>query len=276
MAQWAFHGQHEAFNDAAFRAGQPPWPDTFVAPFGDCEAFEAILEGHRSDIAAVFLEPVMAAAGLVSAPASFFQRVQRAAAKAGALFVLDEATVMRVNFGGVQELLGVDPDLTILGKVIGGGFPVGGVGGKRDLMNVLDPRQGQLGISGTFSGNPVTMAAGQVSLVELTAERIFSMEGKIEAIDEALAKAAAVQGLPYSSRRVGSLLNTYFSEEPPPSNTLRDDGELITRFHLAALNHGVFMAPRALMNASTVLTDQDVAEAITRLEAAVADVAAEA
>jgi glutamate-1-semialdehyde 2,1-aminomutase len=171
MARWGFHGQHEAFNDAYFRGKQEAWPDTFIAEFGNAASFAAVLEEHGSEIAAVFLEPIMGSAGVVSAPRDFFADVQAACARAGALFILDEATVQRLSPGGCQALLDIQPDLTMLGKVIGGGFPVGGVGGSRAVMDIVDANRHILNLSGTFAGNPVTMAAGIASLTDLTAER---------------------------------------------------------------------------------------------------------
>jgi glutamate-1-semialdehyde 2,1-aminomutase len=273
MARWGFHGQHEVFNDAYFRGAQDPWPDTFVAEFGDVESFARVLADHGSEIAAVFLEPVMGAAGIVSAPREFFLDVQSACQTTGTLFVLDEATVQRLSTGGCQQLLQVRPDLTMLGKVIGGGFPVGGVGGSADVMSVVDARRPDLNLSGTFAGNTVTMAAGIASLRELTADRIATMAERISVIDQAVREAAASQGLPFSSRVAGSLLNVYFSESPPPFNALRQDREVARAFHLAALNRGAFLAPRALINTSSVLSESDVAEAAEKLQAAVGDVA---
>ena len=245
MARWAFHGQHEAFNDGHYRGKQDPWPDTYVADFGDATGFETILGEHGSEIAAVFLEPIMGAAGLVSAPAEFFHRVQTAACQAGAVFVLDEATTQRLAYGGAQQLLGIEPDLTVLGKICGGGFPFGAIGGRQDVMDVLHPARGEMATSGTFAGNPVSVSAGLVSLRDLTAARIAAMDRQVEALDEALAKAAAGHGLPYSSRRVGALLNVYLSDVLPAANPVHDDGRLMNLFHLAALSNGVFIAPRS-------------------------------
>jgi glutamate-1-semialdehyde 2,1-aminomutase len=273
MARWGFHGQHEAFNDAYFRGAQGPSPDTYLADFGDAASFAAVLAEHGSDIAAVFLEPVMGAAGVVSAPRPFFLEVQSACERAGALLVFDEATVQRLSTGGCQARLDVCPDLTMLGKVIGGGFPVGGVGGRADVMSVVDARRPELNLSGTFAGNTVTMAAGIASVRELTAARIDIMAERLDVIAGAIREAAAAHGLPFSSRSAGSLLNVYFSETAPVANALRQDADMARAFHLAALTRGVFLAPRALLNTSSVLSEDDAHEAAERLQSAVADMA---
>ncbi len=143
-------------------------------------------------------------------------------------------------------------------------------------MDVLHPARGEMATSGTFAGNPVSVSAGLVSLRDLTAARIAAMDRQVEALDEALAKAAAGHGLPYSSRRVGALLNVYLSDVLPAANPVRDDGRLMNLFHLAALSNGVFIAPRGLMNVSTVFTEALLGKAVASLDAALAAVAAEA
>ena len=166
------------------------------------------------------------------------------------------------------------PDLTAMGKIIGGGFPVGAVGGREELLALCDPSRPRLFHSGTFNGNPVTTAAGLVSLQHLDQEQIDGMGTRAAGLEDVLAKAAADAGLPLSIRRAGSMLQLFFSPTPPAATPLRTDGELITAFHLAALNHGVFLAPRGLLALSTVLDDGHLEDAGARLSAAVADVAA--
>jgi glutamate-1-semialdehyde 2,1-aminomutase len=272
MATHGYHGSHEAF-EAGFMG--KPWPHTLVADFGDAAAFEAVLAEHGSDIAAVFLEAVMGSSGVVTAPAAFFERVQTACRVAGALFVLDEVITLRLATGGQQAVLGIRPDLTTMGKIIGGGFPVGALGGRADLMALLDPRAGRLFHSGTFNGNPVTMAAGLVSVRELTADRIDAMDRQAATLETEVRSAAVALDLPFSVRRAGSLLNLYFSPTPPTVNVRRDDADAMARFHLAGLNHGLFFASRGMVVLSTVITDDDLAAAIDRFEHALADVAGE-
>ncbi len=142
-------------------------------------------------------------------------------------------------------------------------------------MSVSDARRPELNLSGTFAGNTVSMAAGIASVRELTAERIETMAERTRVIEVALRQAAGEHGLPFSSRSAGSLLSVYFSETPPPFNALRDDSEVARVFHLAALTRGVFIAPRALINTSSVLSESDAQEAAEKLQAAVADVCKE-
>jgi glutamate-1-semialdehyde 2,1-aminomutase len=253
--------------------GEKHWPHTIVAPWGDAAAFEAVLAEQGDEIAAVFLEAAMGSSGLVGAPTEFFQRVIDATHRAGAVFVLDEVITLRMSEGGHQANLGITPDLTTMGKVIGGGYPVGALGGRADLMNYLDPSRGKIFHSGTFNGNPVTTAAGIPSLGHLTAERIATMAAQAERLDTAMAESAAAVGLPYSSRRIGSLINIYFTPEAPPANLLRSDAAVMRSVHLAGMNHGLYFASRGLLVLSTVLTDAVIEEAAARFAATFSDVA---
>ena len=161
----------------------------------------------------------------------------------------------------------------MMGKIIGGGLPVGALGGSESLMSCLDPRnRGAIWHSGTFNGNPLTCAAGAVSVRELTQERIDTMDQLGERLARGVGRAARVE-LPFSVRHFGSLMNMFFLNEPPPPTIARDDAKLIGEFHLAALNHGLFLAPRGMIALSTVITDEVLSEICERAAKAMADVA---
>jgi glutamate-1-semialdehyde 2,1-aminomutase len=188
--------------------------------------------------------------------------------------VIDEVITLRLATGGAQQLFDVQPDLTMMGKIIGGGLPVGAIGGSESIMSCLDPRnRGALWHSGTFNGNPLTCAAGLVSVRELTQERIDRMDRLGERLAQELKKAAMAVELPFSVRRIGSLMNVFFLNEPPPPTIARDDAKLMAEFHLAMLNHGLFLAPRGLIALSTVMTDELMNEIIQRASQALHDVA---
>lgn len=272
-ARYGFHG---FVLDAKSPVGTPDMLATELADFNDAASFERVLEAQGADIAAVLLEPVLGGGGIVAGTPEFFSRVHAAARKAGALFILDEATVFRLSTGGAQKLIGIDPDLTVMGKVVGGGTPAGAVGGKREFMRMFDPRVGKLSISGTFAGNPVTMAAGIAMLQHLTQERIDRLEQQLIVLEAGLKQSAARHRLPFSTRRYRSLMNVYFSDTPPPVNQLRQDVEMATAFQLACMANGIFMVVRLVLNCSTVMTDADIREALQRFDGALADVAAAA
>ncbi len=275
MASFGFHGQFLDFRRDPTQTPVPaPFVEVLTATWGDAASFEAVLAEHGQEICAVLLEPVLGVGGMVEAPREFFERVQAAATAAGALLILDECSVFRLAVGGAQSLIGFQPDVTVLGKMIGGGYPVGGIGARRELMELLNPVGGKVHISGTFSGNPLSMAAGNVAVRHLTEDKVERMNRQLETIDHAMAKSAAAHGIPYCSRRVGAMMNSWLSDELPAGNDARTDGELPTLFHLACMANGVFMAPRTLTNISTATTDADLEEAINRLDAAFADLAA--
>jgi glutamate-1-semialdehyde 2,1-aminomutase len=275
MARFGYHGSHEVFEAGFFgNEGERHWPHTIVATWGRADEFEAILAEQGHEIAAVFLEAAMGSSGLVGAPTEFFQRVIGATHRAGAVFVLDEVITLRMATGGHQANLGISPDLTTLGKIIGGGHPVGAVGGRADLMNLLHPTRGKIFHSGTFNGNPVTTTAGVKSLAALDAPTIARMAAQAERLETRLASGAAAVGLPFSSRRIGSLLNIYFTDTPPDANLLRADASIMRLVHLAGMNHGLYFASRGLVVLSTVMTDADVGEVADRFDAVFADVAA--
>ncbi len=271
MARYGYHG---SYDDLEVGLAGHDGERTMLADFGDATAFEALLAERGSEIAAVFLEPVLGSAGIVPPPADFLGRVREAARRAGALFVADEVITLRLATGGAQQLYDLRPDLTMMGKIIGGGFPVGALGGGAETMSVFDPRsRGAMWHSGTFNGNPVTCAAGLVSVRELTAERIATMERLAKKLAQELKRAAEQAELPFSVRQVGSLMNLFFMSEPPPATIARKDSERIANFHLAALNHGLFIAPRGLIALSTVMTDELIDEVCGRAADAFTDVA---
>ena len=260
MARFGYHGSAEE-TEVGTRGHEGP--TTLIAPFGDLDAFEAILAQRGEEIAAVILEPVMGSGGIIEAPTGFLAGVHAAARRAGAVFILDEVIALRLAPGGAQSRHGIVPDLTTMGKIIGGGFPVGGVGGRADLLGLLDPRTGKATHSGTFNGNPVTAAAGIESVRALTADRIEVMARMTERLESGIEAGAERAGVPVELRRVGSLLNVSLA-----------DGTSQARFHLAALNHGAFFAPRGMMALSTITDDAIVDAATDRIGAALAEVAA--
>jgi glutamate-1-semialdehyde 2,1-aminomutase len=270
----ARHGYHGSYDDLEVGLAGNEGERTMLADFGDPDAFEALLSERGKEIAAVFLEPVLGSAGVVIPPLGFLNRVREATRRAGAVFVIDEVITLRLAMGGAQRLFDVQPDLTMMGKIIGGGLPVGALGGAASLMSCLDPRnRGALWHSGTFNGNPLTCAAGTVSVRELTRERIDMMDRLGDRLARELKKAATAVELPFSVRRIGSLMNIFFLNDAPRPTISRDDAKLIAEFHLAAINHGLFLAPRGLIALSTVMTDELVAEIIERASQALQDVA---
>lgn len=272
MARYGYHGAMAEFICGSFGSEGPM---TYIAGYNDLEDFRAVLASHGDEIAAVFLEAVQGPGGVFPASGEFLAGAMEAAHEAGALFVLDEVLTFRFAVGGCQAGLGLDPDLTMFGKLIGGGFPVGAVGGKKEHLKIFDPADLKAYHTGTFNGNPVTMTAGAVSVRELTVERIAAMEGLAGRLKTGLQAGAAKAGLPLSINHYGSVLNLYFSASAPVAAMVREDGDIMERFHLAAMNHGLFMASRGMVALSTIMTEDSIDEALERAGAAFEEVAAE-
>jgi glutamate-1-semialdehyde 2,1-aminomutase len=255
---------------------------TLLAPFGDAAAFERILEDHGDDIAAIVLEPVLVT-GMIVPPPDFFPRLRKAASDVGALLILDECVMFRLAEGGAQQKLGIIPDLTILSKFVGGGLPVGVLGGPSAILDHFDPRrEDSLYHGGTFNGNVLVSAAGTVTLRELTGERIAVMDRHTERLDHALRDMAKAIGLPLSVTREGSILALYFRERVPDLSAGdtweggvldKTDARQLREFQLACLNHGIFITPAREMVLSTAIDDAVLDEAIGLLRDVLEDVA---
>jgi glutamate-1-semialdehyde 2,1-aminomutase len=271
MARYGYHG---SYDDLELGLGGQDGERTMLADFGEATSFETLLSERGGEIAAVFLEPVLGSAGVVAPPPGFLERVAVAAHRAGALFVLDEVITLRLATGGAQEVFDVRPDLTMMGKIIGGGLAAGALGGRAEIMSAFDPRErGAIWHSGTFNGNPATCAAGLASVRELTRDRIGKMDRQAKKLAEELKRAARQAELPFSCRQVGSLMNVFFMNEAPPATIAREDLRTMASFHLAALNHGLFIAPRGLIALSTVISDELLTEVCERAAKSMEDVA---
>jgi len=271
MARQGYHGSYDDLEaEWAGEGGR-----TMLAEYGDASSFEAVLARHGGEIAAVFLEPILGSSGIVTPPPDFLPRVAAAARRAGALFVIDEVITLRLGIGGAQATAGVTPDLTMMGKIIGGGLPVGALGGRGDLMAHFDPTGPHaMHHSGTFNGNPLTCEAGVVSVRELSAERIAAMDRMAARMQAEMERAAAALGLQFGIRRAGSLMNVTFDASGPVA-VHAPAARMMENFHLAALNQGLFFAPRGLLALSTVMTDDLVGEICARAAAALGDLVKE-
>jgi glutamate-1-semialdehyde 2,1-aminomutase len=212
---------------------------TLVARYNDLDSVEAQFESHQRKVAAVIVEPVAANMGVVAPEPGFLEGLRALTDQAGALLIFDEViTGFRVAPGGAQEFYRVRPDLTVLGKIIGGGLPVGAYGGRADLMDLVAPA-GPVYQAGTLSGHPVVMAAGEATLRQLTPD----LYAKIDAQAARLEKGLTVKGT--SVARVGSLLTLFFRQAPPKnfSEAKTSDTQAFARFFHSMLDAGVLLPP---------------------------------
>ena len=248
----------------AWSDGIPPavLKHTVVLPWNDPEACEEILAKEASSIAAVIVDPFMCNAGLLPPIDGFLSKLREVTERHGILLILDEVISFRTAWGGAQERLGVRPDLTTFGKVIGGGLPVGAFGGRRDVMVYYDPRKGGARISqgGTFNANPVTMAAGVATLNALTPEAYTRLDvlgdrlrGGVTRLLGNMRRRAQVSG-------VGSLFWLHWTSETLTDyrSTKAKDVEMPLRVFMGMLNEGILVTPRGLGACSLAMGDEEV------------------
>ncbi|HET7232908.1 MAG TPA: glutamate-1-semialdehyde 2,1-aminomutase [Longimicrobium sp.] len=241
---------------------------TLTAPFNDLGAVEEIFRAYPGKIAAVILEPVVGNAGFIPPVDGFLEGLRRITEDDGALLVFDEVmTGFRVSRGGAQERFGIVPDLTTLGKVIGGGLPVGAYGGRAEIMDRIAP-VGPVYQAGTLSGNPLAMAAGLAQLRILRDEDPYpALERTTARLVEGLLSIAAEAGVPASGGNLGSMWGMFFAPGPVRdfSQAKTSDVPLFNRFFHGMLDRGVFLAPSQFEAGftSTAHTEADVDATLT-------------
>ncbi len=268
-----FHGSYDDLEVGLYDRPEIPGR-VYLAPFGDADAFERRLEAHGPEVAAVVLEPLMFSGLVTTAPPGFLRRVQDAAQRAGALFVLDDCLMLRLAVGGSAEKYELEPDLTFLGKFIGGGTPMGVLGGSDEIMDVLDPDgDAPLYHGGSFNGNLLSCVAGRVSLEHLTGETIAAMDRRAADLRAALVQEAAALGLPLTTVGDGSVMGVYVTDTLTRHTDLFGAGEATSLLHLAALTHGVFMGPGGEIALSSATAGTALDQAQEGLRLALADVA---
>jgi len=221
---------------------------TVVLDYNDAAQLRALFGKQGEDIAGVIVEPVAGNMNLVLPASGFLQALRELCTQSGAVLIFDEVmTGFRVALGGAQARYGIHPDLTTLGKVIGGGLPLGAVGGKREIMEKLAPL-GPVYQAGTLSGNPIAVAAGLATLQLVVQPRLLErIEATAKALTEGLTAEARKAGVTFSSQSIGSMFGIYFRDAPPQSfaEVMQCDRERFNRFFHAMLEQGVYLAPSA-------------------------------
>ena len=247
---------------------------TLNARFNDAASVEALLDAHRGRVAAVIVEPVVGNMGCVPPREGFLRELRRLCTAHGALLIFDEVmTGFRVAPGGAQELYGVTPDLTTLGKIIGGGLPVGAYGGRKDVMAMVAP-SGPVYQAGTLSGNPLAMAAGLATLGALAdAPAIYAdLETLAGRLEEGLREAIRTLGVPCSVNRVGSMLTLFFTPGPVTdyAGALAADTKRFGTWFRAMLSRGIYLPPSQFEAAfvSAAHTAEDIEQTIEAARAA--------
>jgi glutamate-1-semialdehyde 2,1-aminomutase len=252
-----YHGHADPFlvqaGSGAMTLGVPTSPgvakgaaaDTLLARYNDLDSVERVLSENRGTVAAVIVEPIAGNMGLVLPQAGFLEGLRARCDRDGVLLILDEViSGFRASTGGAQKVLGIRPDLTVLGKIIGGGLPVGAYGGRSDLMNLVAPA-GPVYQAGTLSGNPLAMTAGLWSLENLSAKLYTHMAKLTTHLAAGLADAAREANVPLQVNAHGSLLTPFFTDRPVRDyeSALSADTARYGAFHRAMLARGIYLPP---------------------------------
>jgi glutamate-1-semialdehyde 2,1-aminomutase len=276
LKSWAgYHGSYDVLEAGLHGQGEDPGRAR-LGVFNDLESFAFAFAQHGDEIAAVILESVMYTGVVTAADPEFLRGVLELAHRHGALFILDDCLMFRLAEGGSAQYYGVEADLTMLGKFIGGGTPVGAVVGRPNIVGQLDPnRPDRIYHGGSFNGNVLGTACGAVAVADLTTPVIDAMDRRAHQIRTALETAAAQRGLPMVTTGIGSAFGAYLSATVPSPIGPRDDLGMSRLFHLAAIRRGVLIGDGNEFALSSVVDDAVADEVIERLVAALDDVATE-
>lgn len=268
-------------NSTPYAKGTPQGvlDDVLVVPFNDIELLDAVLRQHGDGIAAVLIDPMPSRAGLVPARREYIDALFDSARSVGALVIFDEVIAFRLGYSGAQGIWGAAPDLTVLGKIIGGGFPVGAVGGRAEVMQVFDGTSGKPALphGGTFTANPVTMHAGLATMKELTPAAFAHLDLIGDTMRQRIGEILRKHGLAGQCLGRGSLLRVHFTNNrisdyrsayPGPAERRRLDA-----FHKGLLSRGVLIAPHGLIALSTPMTVQDVGNILSAMDETLEEIA---
>jgi glutamate-1-semialdehyde 2,1-aminomutase len=269
-----YHGHADAFLASAGSGvatqsipGTPGVPQdvvkhTLLAHYNDLDGVRAIFERQGADVAAVIVEPVAGNMGLVLPNPGFLEGLRELTREHGALLIFDEViTGFRISYGGAQHALDIDPDLTCLGKIIGGGLPVGAYGGKKEIMSHIAP-SGTVYQAGTLSGNPLAMAAGLATLKELSTRDYAGLAARTGDFSRELEKIVQGKGVPVQRTHIASLFTLFFTTTPVTdfASAQTTDSRLFTTFYQQMRNQGIYLAPSGFECAFTSFahTDEDL------------------
>ncbi|OCA91275.1 glutamate-1-semialdehyde-2,1-aminomutase [Bacillus sp. FJAT-27225] len=246
--------------------------NTITVPYNDLEAVRYAFEQFGEDIAGVIVEPVAGNMGVVPPVPGFLEGLREITTQYGSLLIFDEVmTGFRVDYNCAQGYFGITPDLTCLGKVIGGGLPVGAFGGRADIMQQIAPA-GPIYQAGTLSGNPLAMSAGYATLSQLTPETYTEFGRKADMLEKGLSEAAEKYGIPYCINRAGSMIGIFFTNEKVINyeKAKTSNLEFFAEYYAEMANQGVFLPPSQFegLFLSTAHSDEDIEKTIKAAEVA--------
>ncbi len=275
-----YHGHADYFlikaGSGALTLGVPTSPgvtkgnaaDTLLADFNDIESVKKLVHANKNNVAAIIIEPIAGNMGVVKADETFLVELRNLCNEENIVLIFDEVmTGFRVAAGGAQEILGIRPDLTTFGKIIGGGLPVGAFGGKKEIMQMLAP-SGPVYQAGTLSGNPLAMAAGYAALsyIKEHPEIYVQLEKSSMYLENGFKENLKAVGKNYAMNRVGSMMCMFFTEEPVVDfkSAVKSDTALYGKYFHEMLKHGIYLAPAQFeaLFVSTAHTKEDLDKTI--------------
>ncbi len=252
--------------------------NTLITPYNHADALETLINANANDIAGIIIEPVAGNMGVVVPSAEFIERLQTLAHQHGILIIVDEVmTGFRAKFGGAQDVIGLQADITTFGKIIGGGFPVGAYGARDEIMQCVAP-MGEMYQAGTLSGNPISMTCGLATLENLQAQAPYArFENYAEQLRQALQNSAKKYGVPLTVNTFGSMLTPFFTAEKVTNfaSAQRSNTEHFKTFFWAMMEKGMFLPPAQFESwfLSSAMTDEDMQNAESAIDYAMHAVA---
>jgi glutamate-1-semialdehyde 2,1-aminomutase len=294
-----YHGSHELGEMSLIplpgKSGPPDRPETLppdrsvnaseaadviTLPFNDADAARALLEAYADEVAALIVEPMMGGMGMIAPEPGFLEALRRYTDECEVLLVFDEVITLRLAAGGLQQRLGVTPDLCALGKIIGGGLPVGAFGGRREILEQFNPDRSDTIMHGsTFSGNALTMAAGLAALRDLRAEDVARINRLGDRLRDGIDAAFAATRIRGRATGIGSLVQIHFTDGAVRNardslGALIDAGRIGRLLHLGLLRRGIFPASRGMYCISTPMQEADIERACSALAEALEELRA--
>ena len=242
--------------------------ESIIVPYNDKKAAEKAIIENKDKLAAVIVEGAMGAAGMVPPRDGYLEFLRKVTADNGILFILDEVISLRLAVGGTQKIFGIKPDLTTMGKIIGGGYPVGAVGGTADIMKIFEPGPGKVYHSGTLNANPMTATAGIATMEQLTPEAIDKINKLGESFASGVRNVFKRLNIKGQVTGMGSLQNIHFSDKPiiDGKSAKEVNKELLHLVYLATQERGIFSASRGMYVMSTPMTQKEIDAAVKAIE----------